>query len=69
MAATSVKFAMPPPISRALLRPSGSAVAHCNTVMIREHNLHKLCSDKANRYDQLEKFKPQERKRIYQLDM
>lgn len=33
MAATSVKFAMPPPIRRALLRPSGSAVAHCNTVM------------------------------------
>lgn len=28
VAATSVKFAIPPPISRALLRPSGSAVAY-----------------------------------------
>lgn len=29
VAATSVKLAIPPPITRALLRPSGSAVAHC----------------------------------------
>jgi hypothetical protein len=28
VAATSVKLAMPPPMRRALLRPSGSAVAH-----------------------------------------
>jgi hypothetical protein len=28
VAATSVKLAMPPPITRALFRPSGSAVAH-----------------------------------------
>lgn len=29
VAATSVKLAIPPPITRALLRPSGSEVAHC----------------------------------------
>jgi hypothetical protein len=28
VAATSVKLAMPPPMRSALLRPSGSAVAH-----------------------------------------
>lgn len=33
VAATSVKLAIPPPITRALLRPSGSAVAHCKTIM------------------------------------
>nr|GMD09339.1 hypothetical protein RF11_02490 [Ipomoea batatas] len=31
VAATSVKLAMPPPIMRALLRPSGSAVAQSRT--------------------------------------
>lgn len=30
VAATSVKLAIPPPITRALLRPSGFAVAHCS---------------------------------------
>jgi len=32
VAATSVKLAMPPPITRALFWPSGSAVAHCKEI-------------------------------------
>lgn len=34
VAATSVKLAIPPPIRRALFRPSGSAVAHCKEYMV-----------------------------------
>lgn len=33
VAATSVKLAIPPPITRALFLPSGSAVAHCRKIM------------------------------------
>jgi hypothetical protein len=39
VAATSVKLAMPPPIRRALLRPSGSEVAHYNDQGILLQNM------------------------------
>lgn len=44
VAATSVKLAIPPPITRALLRPSGSAVAHYREtvglfMLLRENKL------------------------------
>lgn len=38
VAATSVKLAIPPPITRARFRPSGFEVAHCKEISIERNN-------------------------------
>lgn len=52
VAATSVKLAMPPPITRALFRPSGSAVAHWKEIkrLLLHHCKHYCSISKLNRY-------------------